>query len=269
MTGLRQLVLVAVVAACGMITIFSVDRNRRPIARIDRPQGPAEFAGSPREPIVPKKPLDEVRETERSRRAERPVGDPEREDGLNYEGVLRGTNDSGSGPHPKPAEPMPPTSCRSVELAPKDADRLGGPHRLHGLTVAFFEDASGFGFQRMGIRKNGRGVWVSSTAIDRVELVSLLTDYEPSVYVLDEMATPSLARQAKRRPLDEFERLGLDAVRRGEELVWTREAPTRMFGAIRAEVDCLHCHAKAKGGELLGAFTYYLNAPVDKLKNRE
>jgi hypothetical protein len=78
-----------------------------------------------------------------------------------------------------------------------------------------------------------------------------------------------MARQAKRRPLEEFERLGLDAVRRGEELVWTREAPTRMFGAIRAKVDCLHCHAKAKEGELLGAFTYYLNAPVDKLKNRE
>ena len=85
MTGLRHLVLVAVVAACGMITILSVDRNRRPIAQIDRPQEPTEFADSPREPIVPKKPLDEVRETERSRRAERPVGDPEREDGLNYE----------------------------------------------------------------------------------------------------------------------------------------------------------------------------------------
>ena len=69
-------------------------------------------------------------------------------------------------------------------------------------------------------------------AIDRVELVSLLTDDQSSVYVLDEMATPPLARQAKRRPLDEFERLGLDAVRRGEELVWTRDVPTRMFGLL-------------------------------------
>ena len=97
-----------------------------------------------------------------------------------------------------------------------------------------------------------RGVWVASPAIDRVELVSLLTDDEPSVYVLDEMATPALARQAKRRPLDEFERLGLDAVRRGEQLVWSREAPTRMFGAIRAKADCLQCHANAKEGDLLG-----------------
>ena len=127
---------------------------------------------------------------------------------------------------------------------------------------------------------SGSGAWVCRRTvaafgscrhrgIDRVELVSLLTDYEPSVYVLDEMATPSLARQAKRRPLDEFERLGLDAVRRGEQLVWTRQAPTRMFGAIRAKADCLHCHVNAKEGDLLGAFTYYLNAPVDKLKIRE
>ena len=130
-------------------------------------------------------------------------------------------------------------------------------------------DKSGFGFMRMLWIRNDRGFEVASRVIDRVELVSLLTDDEPSVYVLDEMATPPLARQAKRRPLDEFERLGLDAVRRGEELVWTREAPTRMFGAIRAKADCLHCHANAKEGDLLGAFTYYLKVPVDRLNIRE
>ena len=116
--------------------------------------------------------------------------------------------------------------------------------------------------------KNDRGGEVASRDIDRVELVSLLTDDEPSVYVLDEVATPPLARQAKRRPLDEFERLGLNAVRFGEELVWTREAPTRMFGAIRAKVACVHCHANAKEGDLLGAFTYYLNTPVDQLNDK-
>src|SRR5262249_23741841 len=117
--------------------------------------------------------------------------------------------------------------------------------------------------------KNERDVDVASRDIDRVELVSLLTDDEPSVYVLDEMATPPLARQAKRRPLDDFERLGLDAVPFGEELGWTRAAPTRMFGAIRAKADCLHCHANAEEGDLLGAFTYYLKVPVDRLNIRE
>jgi hypothetical protein len=89
------------------------------------------------------------------------------------------------------------------------------------------------------------------------------------VYVLDEMATPALARQTKRRPLDEFERLGLDALRRGEELAWTREAPTRMLGEICAKAVCLHCHADAKEGDLLGAFTYYLKVTVDRLNIRK
>ncbi|HEX4611339.1 MAG TPA: hypothetical protein VH092_24310 [Urbifossiella sp.] len=72
------------------------------------------------------------------------------------------------------------------------------------------------------------------------------------------------AGQAKRRPLDEFERLGLEAVRRGEELVWTPEAPTRMFGAIRARAKCLRCHVNASEGDLLGAFTYYLSDPTNR-----
>jgi hypothetical protein len=142
---------------------------------------------------------------------------------------------------------------------------LAGPHRVHDLAVSLFETTSGFGFVRMARAENGRGISVASPVIDRVELVGLLTDSEPSAYVLDEMATPALARQAKRRPLDEFERLGLDAVRRGHDLVWTREAPTRLFGAIRAKDRCLECHANAKEGDLLGAFTYYLDTPVDAL----
>ena len=110
------------------------------------------------------------------------------------------------------------------------------------------------------------GVSVASPALERVELVGLLTDDKPSVYVFDEMPTMRLARQAKRRPLDEFERLGLEALRRGEELVWTQEAPTRMLGAIRAWQSCVECHTN-KVGDLLGAFTYYLNTPVDQLHN--
>ncbi len=184
-----------------------------------------------------------------------------------YERVLKGRK--GRTSLPKPAEPMPPTYCRSIECAPTLTTRTAGLYGVHNGTVHLFENRSGFGFWRMDIFENDRGVSVASPAIDRVELVSLLTDDEPSVYVLDEMATPALARQAKRRPLDEFERLGLEALRRGEELVWTREAPTRMFGAICAKAACLHCHANAKEGDLLGAFTYYLKVPVDRLNIRE
>ncbi len=164
---------------------------------------------------------------------------------------------------------MPPTYCRSIELRPSHTIAFSGQYSVHYRTLELFESASGFGDHRMEIFRNDRGVYVASPAIDRVELVSLLTDDEPSVYVLDEMATPSLARQAKRRPLDEFERLGLEALRRGEELVWTPEASTRMFGEICAKAACLHCHVNAKEGDLLGAFTYYLKVPVDRLNIRE
>ena len=201
-----------------------------------------------------------MRRAELSRRARRPDGDPERKHALNYKGVLTGTK-------PKPAVAMPATDCNSIEPVPKEwSDPVSGPLHAHNSSVHWFESASGFGFWRMFIVKNDRGAWVPSDDIDRAELVSLLTDLQPSAYVLDEMATPPLARQAQRRPLDEFEKLGLDAVRRGEELVWTREALKRMFGAIRASKSCLDCHSMAKEGDLLGAFTYYLDVPVDELK---
>lgn len=209
---------------------------------------------------------DGSRLEERSRRAQRP-SDPNRKmPGLTYDAILKGTPENGSDPRAKPAERMPPTSCRSVEPAPKSSDNFSGPRRVHELAVAMFESDSGFGFWRMMIFKNERGRTVASRSIDRVELVSLLTDYVPSAYVLDEMATPALARQAHRRHLDEFERRGLQAVRGGDEVVWTREAPTRMFGAIRARKDCLICHVNAKEGDLLGALTYYLNTQVDNAK---
>ncbi len=267
MSKLQRLALGVVVVAGGM-TVFFVDRGRRATERIDVPFELGEGVDSLHEPIVPTEVPADIRELERSRRARRPA-DPKRKTyGRPYDSVLEGWNHEGKLPRAKPAEPMPSTSCRSVEPAPKHVADVSGPYRVHDLAVSDFETASGFGFVRMLFEKNARGVWVASRAIDRVELVSLLTDSEPSVYVLDEMATPPLARQAIRRPLDEFERLGLDSMRRGEHLVWTREAPTRMFGAIRARTQCLECHTNAEKGDLLGAFTYYLTVPVEKLSVR-
>jgi hypothetical protein len=266
MAKLRHFVMLAVVVACGVGTIFSDDRNDRPIARIDPSQELTKFAGSSQKSSVPAEPLDGIRKAELSRRPIRPAGDSRREDANHYDSVL---NRRKTRPHPSAADPMPPTYCRSIESAPSHTTAFSGQYSVQYRTLELFESASGFGDHRMQIFTNDRGASVASPAIDRVELVSLLTDDEPSVYVLDEMATPALARQAKRRPLDEFERLGLDALRRGEELVWTREAPTRMLGEIYAKAVCLHCHANAKEGDLLGAFTYYLKVPVDRLNIRK
>jgi hypothetical protein len=164
---------------------------------------------------------------------------------------------------------MPPTKCHSVEIVPED---LNGPFAnargSHELTVVEFIRNFGFGFMRGPVpAPNKHGVRLGSPDIDRVELVSLLLHEEPCVYVLNQMPTPPRARVARRRPLDEFEQRGLDAVREGAELVWTREAPTRMFGAIRANATCLDCHPSTQENDLLGAFTYYLDAPVNELKS--
>ncbi len=166
----------------------------------------------------------------------------------------------------KITEAMPPTHCKSIGAVPKDPNgSYEGPWRAHESTLHDFENTSGFGQWRMLIVKNARGKMMGAPGIDRVELVSLLTNDEPSIYVLDGPATPPAARLARRRPLDEFEVLGLDAVRRGNNLVWTKEAPNRMFGAVRAARVCLECHSGAKENDLLGAFSYHLETSIDKL----
>jgi hypothetical protein len=155
---------------------------------------------------------------------------------------------------------MPRTACNSVAVVhSKEAKRA------HELSIDWFTTTSGFGFVRMFVFTNPRGIATAAKEIDRVELVSLLKEEQPAAYVLDEMATPPRARVARRRSLDEFEERGLQAVRRGADLVGSPEAPTRMFGAVRAQKGCLDCHPGAREGGLLGAFSYFLTTPVDAL----
>lgn len=253
MSWLRRLAIFATIAVTsGAVTIFAVGCS------VTQPADSADWSADT-DPSVES--LDSVRKAELSRRAIKP-GDPNRAYALGFDAVWNKTDREGKPLRPKPAEAMPATPCSSVEPA--------GANHIHKETVRLFVFQSGFGVMRMGPPvTNRRGDRAASEGIDRVELVSLLTALQPSVYVLDEIATPPLARQARRRPLDEFETRGLEAVRKGEELVWTREAPKRMFGAIRATADCLRCHSKAKEGDLLGAFTYYLDVPVDQLDQRK
>jgi hypothetical protein len=182
---------------------------------------------------------------------------------LSYDGVL-------NGPKPLTADErsailatkeMPRTACQSVAIVYDEA-----ANRAHKQTIDLFTTASGFGFVRMALVRNARGIETGAREIDRVELVSLLKEEQPAAYVLDEMATPPRARVARRRRLDEFEERGLKAVRRGADLVGSPEAPQRMFGAVRAQQGCGDCHAGAREGDLLGAFSYFLTTPVDSLE---
>jgi hypothetical protein len=64
MFKLRHRLMLTVVVASGISTIFSVDRSYRPIGRIDPSPEPTKSAGLPQESIAPAEPLDDVRKAE-------------------------------------------------------------------------------------------------------------------------------------------------------------------------------------------------------------
>jgi hypothetical protein len=162
----------------------------------------------------------------------------------------------------------PPTvqRCRHVETASPTDSRFRAAFQTHKQTVKEFVRRSGFGFERV-IQIRGdydRDLPLSSESVERAELVSLLVHEDPSIYQFKSANDPSQPH-VQRRPLDPFEELALDHLRRGANLVWTREQPDRMVGAIRATSDCLSCHSNAKENELLGAFSYRLKSPVPRI----
>lgn len=173
-------------------------------------------------------------------------------------------------------EQMPRTKQPDFRPIPEEDKKWSEARWVHSAAQFFFENASGFGSHRMNYFSDGRGGITAHPAIDRVELVGLLTSSEPNAYVIDTMATPRTAKAAKRRTLDAFESAALGAIQKGENLVYSPVEPTRMFGAIRAgavrigpfreHTDCLRCHSDKREGDLLGAFTYWLKKPVDQLK---
>jgi hypothetical protein len=66
------------------------------------------------------------------------------------------------------------------------------------------------------------------------------------------------------RELDGFEKLALDELSRGNELVVKTSArELRLLGAVRARVACSKCH-EGGPGRLLGAFTYRLTPTKDE-----
>lgn len=98
-------------------------------------------------------------------------------------------------------------------------------------------------------------------SVRRLELVSLLVHEEPAVYVSDRLPAMTETHDTPTRPLDRFERLGMDSLRRGEDLFIAQvgEDQLRMVGAIRSARQCVACHGGGRG-DLLGAFSYSLDA---------
>lgn len=101
--------------------------------------------------------------------------------------------------------------------------------------------------------------------IKEFELVSLLK-HDPPVAYQNRAHTAGMAmadrQQFQTRPLNDIETDSLENLRGGSERVvaWNeRESRLQMLGAIRAKDQCLKCH-DVKRGELLGAFTYWIEA---------
>jgi hypothetical protein len=92
--------------------------------------------------------------------------------------------------------------------------------------------------------------------VTRLELVSLLKQKEPMVYVAKELPRMEELKKAKTRALSDFEAGALASLRDGEDVI--TDATTnhiRMVGALRATKQCLECH-EVRRGDLLGAFSY-------------
>jgi hypothetical protein len=92
----------------------------------------------------------------------------------------------------------------------------------------------------------------------RLELVSLLRQTEPRVYIAKSLPEMDKLADVPNRPLNTFEQSALPQLDTQQDVVVNRQ-PDRieMFGALRAGKTCLECHHGDRG-KLLGAFSYEL-----------
>lgn len=146
-----------------------------------------------------------------------------------------------------------------------------GLSRLHFLGLADFVNVQGFGYfkgreQVAGFRSHefSRLPEVESFRVKRLELVSLLMQGKPAVYVSKELPRMKDLKNSRTRNLSEFETKGLLALDDGDDLfVRETDEGLLMLGSIRSVEQCVKCHGGERG-DLLGAFSYSLTRISDK-----
>ncbi len=174
------------------------------------------------------------------------------------------------------AIPLQPGTPSKVTLSPGDSrPRASGDEaplgRLLESNILEFVHPIGFGYFKDRRHVAGfdphRFVRPVPSAdekweVQRLELVSLLLHEEPAVYVSERLPVMDQRHGTPTRPLDRFERYGLDALGRGEDLFVSEAGDgLRMLGAVRSAKQCLACHG-GRRGDLLGAFSYTLKPAV-------
>lgn len=95
--------------------------------------------------------------------------------------------------------------------------------------------------------------------LETLDLIGLVVHPEPVGYVTNNLPRMDELRKAQTRMLDEFEKLGLESLRTGEDLFVrdTTDGRRRVLGGIRSAKQCVECHLGERGA-LLGAFSYTL-----------
>jgi hypothetical protein len=124
------------------------------------------------------------------------------------------------------------------------------PHRFGSVSLQPWNEESNF--------QADNALKKSDWRVASVKLVSLLMHSSPQVYEIDKLPNMDEVKDVPTRKLSSWESASLERLRAGEN-VFLDESPEqiRMFGAIRANKECLQCH-DASRGELLGAFTYLI-----------
>jgi hypothetical protein len=156
---------------------------------------------------------------------------------------------------PAPLQPAYPTYPPEAEPGKPAMDSAS----LHEEAVIDFVHPEGFGFFKdrnhvAGFQPHrfSKVPDAKDVEVVRLELVSLLMHKEPSVYLSDRLPQMDALKGVPTRPLDDFEKEGLEALRKGSDLFVQGD---RMVGAVRSVKQCLACHGGERG-QLLGAFTY-------------
>ncbi len=176
---------------------------------------------------------------------------------------------------PRPAEVIPqPAASRSAARPDGDSDPAPIPEddplyrsHLEGVVdflnprgFSFFKDrrhVAGFQSHQFSNLPENPSQWELRT----LDLISLQLHEDPVAYVSSELPRMDESAQGLgAAPLDRFESAALGHLVGGEDLVVGRsQTGMRMVGSIRSTKGCITCH-EGQRGELLGAFSYTLQA---------
>ncbi len=167
-------------------------------------------------------------------------------------------------------EPIPQSSGPQSDIDPtgdawpdaKVRDFFG----LHATSIGSFVNFKGFGYLKS--RREVAGftphafqhlpVPKPRYTLERLELVGLVRNPEPSVYVSEFLPRMTELDTTATRPVDGFEATGLKRLSEGEDLVANAVgSKVRLLGAVRNMTACVECHGGQRG-DLLGAFSYRL-----------